>query len=250
MAYLWNVYTLKDNTTTSQLAGNHERILYDADAMPVVEATYFELEYWHANDKVLQIASGRGSAAVIELDSGPALLKRYYRGGLVAKVNKSVYVFNGYERSRAFREYRLLGIMLKLGLPVPEPLAAYCEVTAGVFSRQALITRMLPATETLAQRQRAGTLSENDWQAVGKVLHEFHQQGIYHADLNATNILLNAQGQVFLVDFDKSRQQKPQKSWQEANLQRLKRSLKKLSGQNDFPANGWEKLLDSYKDGN
>lgn len=250
MAYLWNVYTLKDNTTTSQLAGNHGRILYDADAIPVAEAAYFELEHWHARDKVLQIASGRGSAAVIELDAGPALLKRYYRGGLVSKVNKSVYVFNGYERSRAFREYRLLGTMLKLGLPVPEPLAAYCEVIAGVFSRQALITRMLPETETLAQRQRAGTLSKNDWQAVGKVLHEFHQQGIYHADLNATNILLNAQDQVFLVDFDKSRQQKPQNSWQEANLQRLKRSLKKLSGQNNFPINGWENLLDSYKDGN
>jgi 3-deoxy-D-manno-octulosonic acid kinase len=51
-----------------------------------------------------------------------------------------------------------------------------------------------------------------------------------HADLNAHNILFDASGQGWMIDFDRSHLRIPATAWREANLQRLQRSLRKLAG--------------------
>ena len=240
---------MKAKIISSHYAGHSGRILYDADAIAVLEAQQFDLSYWESSEQLLDLLPGRGSAAVIEIPPQQALLKVYFRGGLLAKLNKSLYVFSGYERSRALREFRLLQTMVKLGLPVPEPLGAYCEVIAGIFCRQALLTRFLPATQTLAQRLQQQTLVDSSWQKIGQTINKFHKNGIYHADLNANNILLTQQDQVFLVDFDKSEQRPVAARWQQANLQRLERSLHKLFKGEKFPHQGWDLILNSYMEG-
>ncbi len=237
---------MKVNTISSKYNGHSGRILYAADAIAVPVAEQFELGYWESRDQVISLPPGRGSAAVIEVASGQALLKRYLRGGVIARLNKSLYAFTGYSRSRAFREFELLQTMHGLGLPVPEPLAAYCEVVGVIAYRQALLTRMIADTETLAERQQKQPVAEMVWKSIGQTIKLFHQHGICHADLNANNILLNNQNQVFLVDFDKSRQRIASEDWQKANLQRLRRSLKKLFPGDNFPATGWGILQTSY----
>ncbi|MCF6262090.1 MAG: 3-deoxy-D-manno-octulosonic acid kinase [Xanthomonadales bacterium] len=223
------------------------RILYDASAMDAPETIQFDSEFWASADAVVRRPAGRGSAVVIRSPSGEAVLKRYFRGGLLAKFNRALYIFSGYENSRAFREFRLLERMQKMKLPVPQPLAALCERQAMVFSRMALMTQMLAATETLAEKLVLGAVSDDHWQAIGRVLSEFHNKGVYHADLNANNLLINTAGEVFLIDFDKCRFKTPGPRWQNNNIQRLKRSLMKLFPAELFPASGWSILLDSYK---
>lgn len=223
------------------------RILYDASVIDALETIQFESEFWANADAIVRKPPGRGSAVVIRYPGGEAVLKRYFRGGLLAKINRALYIFTGYENSRAFREYRLLERMHEMKLPVPEPVAALCERQGFFFSQMALMTRMLAATETLAEKQMLGAVSEDHWQTLGKVLSEFHNKGVYHADLNANNLLINTAGEVFLIDFDKCQLKTPNTHWQNNNIQRLKRSLMKLFPANLFPTSGWSILLNTYQ---
>ena len=62
---------------------------------------------------------------------------------------------------------------------------------------------------------------------VGAAIGRFHGAGICHADLNANNILVDRDGGVWLVDFDRARHRAPG-GWRNSRLRRLKRSLEKL----------------------
>ncbi len=65
------------------------------------------------------------------------------------------------------------------------------------------------------------------WAAIGRCLRRFQDYGLCHSDLNAHNILLRGEEEVFLIDFDNGRRRGPG-LWRDANLARLRRSLDKL----------------------
>jgi 3-deoxy-D-manno-octulosonic acid kinase len=77
----------------------------------------------------------------------------------------------------------------------------------------------------------------------------FHRAGVWHADLNAHNVLVTADG-LYLIDFDRGRMRIPSPAWQQANLQRLRRSLLKLGaaagGEAAFETVVWQPLLYRY----
>jgi 3-deoxy-D-manno-octulosonic acid kinase len=64
----------------------------------------------------------------------------------------------------------------------------------------------------------------------------FHRAGLDHADFNAHNILFDATGHGWLIDFDRGRIRIPETRWRERNLARLQRSLLKLRGARDEQA--------------
>jgi 3-deoxy-D-manno-octulosonic acid kinase len=74
-----------------------------------------------------------------------------------------------------------------------------------------------------------GAVSESMWHAVGAAVAQLHRAGVDHADLNAHNILLDVKGAVSVIDFDRGRMRAPG-AWSSRNLQRLQRSLDKISG--------------------
>ncbi len=85
------------------------------------------------------------------------------------------------------------------------------------------------------------------WQKVGLMIRQFHQHQIYHADLNARNILIEGD-KTFLIDFDQS-SIKMGESWKPKTLERLKRSLLKIKKQQTsfyFDENEWLILLKQY----
>ena len=95
---------------------------------------------------------------------------------------------------------------------------------------------------------RTGHLSDVPWAAVGSTIRRFHDHGVMHRDLNASNVLLS-EGEVHLIDFDKGRLATPSTndSWKEANLRRLYRSLEKIStGQASHLGDHWTTLLSAY----
>jgi len=71
-----------------------------------------------------------------------------------------------------------------------------------------------------------------------------HRFGVWHADLNVYNILYDAKGKVWLIDFDRGRMGKLTPGQRTENLARLLRSLKKLSlaRQSEY----WQALLEGY----
>jgi 3-deoxy-D-manno-octulosonic acid kinase len=54
----------------------------------------------------------------------------------------------------------------------------------------------------------------------------FHKFGLNHVDLNVHNIIIGADGEIYLIDFDKCYLTKRQAKFK-LNLKRLERSIRK-----------------------
>lgn len=223
-------------------------ILCDAAALPQVEKEWFTPDYWRERGALHVQAGGRGGVAIIDSPVGDCVLRHYRRGGLVRALMGDRYLWTGAGRSRPFREFRLLAEISRLGLPGPSAVAARYR-RQGLFYRADLITRRIADARTLADCLAAGRLDRELAESVGAVVGRFHRAGIWHADLNAHNILVSSAG-VHLIDFDRGRKRAPAPAWQQANLQRLRRSLLKLGAADDgeaaFEAEIWQPLLHGH----
>jgi 3-deoxy-D-manno-octulosonic acid kinase len=208
----------------------------------------FDPKFWSARGELVQVPAGRGSAWFIGAAAKPWVLRHYRRGGFIAKVSKDQYAWAGEGRVRAFAEWRLLLHLSRLGLPVPKPVAAGYR-RRGFWYRCDLITRRIPDTQTLGAMLAVSALPEDSWQAVGAVIARLHRAGVDHADLNAHNILLDADGAVSVIDFDRGRL-RAAGAWAAQNLRRLHRSLLKVTGPwaaDRFPPGAWQALLRGYR---
>ena len=143
-----------------------------------------------------------------------AVLRQYRRGGMVAKLSRSHYVWGGAEQTRSWMELRLLQQMYNAGLPVPRPLAAYYKQSLG-FYKAAILTQTIPNSQPLVavlqQSLDDDKLLTKLAGRVAKAIAAMHDFGVWHADLNAFNIMVDDQIKVWLLDFDKSRYRSKEK---------------------------------------
>ncbi|MBC6943654.1 MAG: 3-deoxy-D-manno-octulosonic acid kinase [Xanthomonadales bacterium] len=222
-------------------------MLLDASLAERPQPEWLERAAWLAQGRARSLAGGRGGVLFVDTPVGACALRHYHRGGLMAQLSRDRYLWLGAERTRAFREFRLLAVMANAGLPVPAPVAARYQ-RDGLRYRADLLTRRLDGVEPLAARVRAQRLDHGLAAAVGATLARFHAHGVWHADLNAHNILVDVAGKVWLLDFDRCRVRKPQLAWQRANLLRLRRSFDKLGARrvSGFDLSFWHPLLAAY----
>lgn len=209
---------------------------------------------WHAAEgRIDGEAAGRGATLYTRLDSTPAVLRHYRRGGAVRHVMEDRYGWRGLRATRAWRELVLLARLEGASLPVPRPIAARIRRTGPLapFYRADLLSERIAGTRTLAQCLASAALPESTWREIGATIARFHAAGVEHADLNAHNILLGADSAVYLVDFDRGRFRRRTGRWCERNLRRLRRSLDKLAAQ-DRAFNrteiGWADLQAGWRD--
>ena len=193
-------------------------------------------------------SGGRGATRSIEHQGQHWILRHYYRGGAVGRFLVDEFLFVGTSRSRPVMEWRLLDRLYRQGLPVPRPVAARL-VRRGLIYTADLISVRLPGVDSLANRVLSKSVSEALWREIGKTIALFHQAMVYHADLNAHNIQIDAQDRVFLLDFDRGRVKSGGGGWQQRNLERLARSLKKIcaTGNVAFESSQWNWLLETYR---
>lgn len=201
-----------------------QRILYDADRLPAVSFEWLDPEFWRLRSAVVAELGGRGQALQVNTPAGPAVLRQYRRGGLVAGFVRDRYVFLGHERSRSFREWRVLAALRERGLPVPAPLIAL-SARSGPTGTAAIMTALIPEARGLDAV--AGTLDRAGWVRLGQTLARFFRAGVRHADLNATNILVDRDGDWHLIDFDRA-QLADKAVNPDPMLRRLFRSFEKL----------------------
>lgn len=222
-------------------------ITYDASLLEVPGPDYFSVDFWRSRNALKGEAVGRGSAWFIEAPHGPVVLRHYLRGGWAATFSRQSYFFTGVSSSRPFREYQVLVELYAKGLPVPRPVAALCQ-HQGVISTGAIMTECITSSSTLADVLSGGDPVEDVWKRVGACIRKFHDAGVWHADLNARNILLDANHTVFLIDFDRARFHPGKPVDGEGNLNRLKRSLQKLWPADEMPALqlAWNELKAGY----
>ncbi len=224
-------------------------ILFDAAVSPQVDTDWFEPETWRMLGALRQQSGGRGGVAVIATPAGECVLRHYRRGGMVAKLMGDRYLWTGADRTRCFAEFRLLALIAAQGLPGPQPVGCRYR-REGLFYTADLITRRIPDAQTLAECLAAGLLDGEMAELVGALVARFHRAGIWHADLNAHNVLVTAEA-LYLIDFDRGRQRRPGDAWQQANLARLRRSLVKLGaaeqGEAVFEEKLWKPLIYRYE---
>jgi 3-deoxy-D-manno-octulosonic acid kinase len=227
----------------------HGAILCDAAVSSQVDDDWFAPDYWRERGALRMQAGGRGGVAIIASPLGECVLRHYRRGGLVRALLGDRYLWLGARRSRPFREFRLLAEIARLGLPGPCAVAARYR-RQGLLYRADLITHRIAGARTLAECLAGGDLGSELAVEVGAVVGRFHRAGIWHADLNAHNVLVSAAG-LHLIDFDRGRQRAPAPGWRRANLQRLRRSLLKLgaaaAGEQAFEREIWQPLLHGHE---
>ncbi|MBM4191545.1 MAG: 3-deoxy-D-manno-octulosonic acid kinase [Gammaproteobacteria bacterium] len=222
-------------------------ILYDPSLVSNFDERWFDPAHWSRIGALRGEAPGRGSTVFFAAEGAAFALRHYRRGGLVTAVMHDRYLNAGEARSRPFREFRVIQQLQHLGLPVA-PVAAALFAPMGLFCRGDLITRRLMGVRTLAERLSQG-FESIDWLAVGTTVARFHGVGLRHADLNAHNLLVDDQGQWFLIDFDRA-SFCDSGLWCDVNLVRLRRSILKVcdSLSRPFDEYRWISLLEGYRD--
>jgi len=195
--------------------------------------------------------AGRGNTFFLTLDNYHLVLRHYRRGGLPSKLSSKRYGYTGLERTRAIRELKILNLLQQKKLPAPVPYAA--QIVVRKFSYEASIVTHRLSGETMAQRLMNTALEEQDWKNIGSVIARFHQQGVFHADLNAHNIMLTDVGAVSLIDFDRARIRTLNNGidtkWCRANVNRLHRSVNKIINRVSLDVDtqrGMSLLIDSW----
>ena len=235
-------------TPTNQTIQNIRagQIIFDDGLVTEPSAQLFDPGSWGAH--ATPHSEGRSVVWRIQLEKACWVLKHYWRGGLIGRLVSRRYWFFGFGSTRMAREYRLLSDLYEAGLPVPRPVAALAQRHLLMFYSGSLLTEYLEGCQSLASRIRSGATSEIPWQAVGRVIRRFHDEGVMHRDLNASNILIGPE-QIYLIDFDKGRQVSCSReaSWKKGNLQRLRRSLDKLFESDGGIENFWTQLRYGYQ---
>ncbi len=247
---------LKDTTIEIKLRKAEKDTLLSLSSEIVisdkVDCHWFDSTYWHRQTRIIGESKGRHITWFIqppeEIDSHSWVLRHYYRGGMMAKLTHDQFLFTGINNTRPFKEILLLTEMQQLGLPVPKAKAA--RVTRnGLFYRADLLMEKIEASDLVAILSEKN-LSDKIWFKLGEVIALFHKNGIYHADLNAHNIMIDPSDNVWLIDFDRCEKRTPSIKWQRQNLERLKRSFikeKDLLQRFYFEDDSWLTLINGYQ---
>lgn len=173
---------------------------------------------------------GRGALSRLDLPGGAALLRLYWRGGLLGKLVRRLSLDAG----RAADELRLHALALARGAPVVEAVAAVTR-PSGVGFRHALATREVSGARDLARvlRETQGRERRRALAAAGAAARRLHDAGVDHADLNVKNVLLRESSgglEAWVLDLDRGRiHERLEPAARRRSLVRLLRSFVKTA---------------------
>lgn len=224
------------------------RVIVDARHAQAFDEAMFDPLYWQRLEAVTDTAGGRGRVLFVAAGEEQWVLRHYHRGGMMTPALGDLYLWTGAARTRSMSEFRLLAALHDEGFPVPRPVAARYN-REGIFYRADLITVCIPEARSLAAIATRAMPEEPLWRAIGACIKRFHDAGVFHADLNAHNIVLDARQDVFLVDFDRGRKRQGE-AWKRSNLRRLNRSLHKIGlslTEPEFEQRQWRALTEGYE---
>jgi 3-deoxy-D-manno-octulosonic-acid transferase len=223
-------------------------IWFDPDCFESIDVASFAPEHWGAQVQALQTGSGRGQVHKIAHAGGVYVLRHYHRGGLMARLSRDAFWRVRPHQSRAMREFSLLRQLRAWQLPVPRAAAAHQHRSGWVY-RADIVVEWIDGTRNMAQLLAQRPLQPVEYQTLGRAIRQLHEHGVFHSDLNCHNLLLDGAGEAWIVDFDKCGF-RTAGLWQQGNLDRLLRSLRKEARKNPvFHWNeaDWAHLMAGYR---
>lgn len=173
---------------------------------------------------------GRGTTLRFAYPGGSGIVRQYRRGGLVRYLLADAYFMDN--RPRA--ELEVHEYLYRAGLATPMPLGAAWS-QRGPWFQGCYATQEMEAPNLLSLFEQNPDGISALARSCGAVIRRMHDLGVYHADLQVKNLLADAAGGVYIIDFDKaSRRALLGAKARARNLLRLRRSLEKHRFPGDF----------------
>lgn len=154
------------------------------------------------------VLTGRGYTGVQTIEGlGRVFVKQYAHGGLLRHITGGQFLCLG--PTRSFLEYSMLERVRALGVSAPRPMLF---VNKGSFLyRSWLIMEEIVDSRNLAEVSASSRADDADvlqdaMAKLGEQVLKLITNKILHVDLHPGNVLVNGQGDVYLVDFDKARE--------------------------------------------
>jgi 3-deoxy-D-manno-octulosonic acid kinase len=175
---------------------------------------------------------GRTLHPSIPLKEGKRIVIRHYlHGGLFSALTRDLYLFG----SRSFQELALTMRIRACGISTIEPIGAIHWILRPFYKAHLLSLEIPGAKDLIQYFQEIGPHpsrhrllhKRRTIRSAGLLVHQFHEAGFFHGDLQLKNILVSGE-QLFLIDFDHSYQKEVlTTNERKKNLLRLNRSVEK-----------------------
>jgi len=204
---------------------NNSHILADSSFDAKIDHQWFDPRWWDEQELITGYAKGRSKTYFLQYKSIELVLRHYTRGGLATKISNDKYIWSGLNRTRPWREWHLNLMLFEKNLPVPRPIAAHVN-REGWYYGGNILTQRIYGARTLNDLLTSTITSEIPGSHIGRTIRQFHDQQLYHSDLNINNILISDEGTIYLIDFDKC-SIRSGNFWKSDNIERLERSIKK-----------------------
>lgn len=222
---------------------------------------------WAAAHRESDRLLGRGPVYVVAAPArGPDAreqwaVRHYRRGGAVARFAGDRYW--GVGPTRPARELAVSVQARERGVRTPAVVAGAVYRPSGLgraagLYRADLVTERVPCARSLKQELVGGADGRGrapDAEATralfraGRLVRALGESGLLHRDLNAGNILLDAEGEAWVVDLDRCRSGSARRSSDHSRMRsRLERSLRKLGNEHRRPLSRteWEALRSGF----
>jgi len=165
-------------------------------------------------------------------DEKRMVIRLYSHGGVFRFFTRDLYLFG----TRSIQELALTEKILSRRIPTIQPIGAIHRSVPLLFYKAYLLSLEISGAKDLIQYfqeigphpSRAQLLQKRRTiRSVGLLIHQFHEAGFFHGDLQLKNILVSGE-QLFLIDFDRSYQKEMLTADEKKkNLLRLNRSVEK-----------------------
>ncbi len=225
-----------------------EVVLQSSQCPSDLSLDWFDAGYWRERNRIIGKKAGRGNTWFFQHHQLQAVLRHYWRGGLIGNLLNDQYLYLGLPYTRMYREFAMLCHLHEMGLPVPTPIAAKISRN-GLIYRGDIITQAIPGAVSLQDILSFRRFTHSEIEAIAMTIARFHNSGVDHADLNIKNILLDASGNVYLIDFDRGTLTRKNQQRQQKNILRLKRSFEKQLRSHtarNWTPNQWNSLMKFY----